>query len=136
MDALVTVAASGTRHRASSRGRRLGVAASCFESEHGAQPAEAGLGFIHDEQHAPLVKMLAHAPEYISGGAMTPPAENGLGDQGAQRTDGLLVDKLEADVEAGESHTPSMTAGHRYAYGAGIAKAPGSSGPYPECPIE
>ncbi len=70
--------------------------------EHGAEPAEPGLGLVQDEQHAALAGQLGQ-PGEVAGRRHHDPAgrQHGLGDDGGSGAGGLFVVELEADLQAG-----------------------------------
>ena len=88
-----------------------------LEAEHRPEAAEARLGLVHQEQHPALVEQLAHPAEVAVGRDDDAAGrEHGLDDERAERADRLLVDELEADLEARAVAGPVAVA-HRAAVG-------------------
>ena len=83
-------------------GDEVGDDAVVLEAEHRPEPAEPCLSLVEHEEHASLVAQLPQTAE-VAVGRNDDPArrEHGLRDHGAERADRLLVDQLEARLQAG-----------------------------------
>src|SRR5436190_6624004 len=83
-------------------GDEVGDDAVALEAEHRPEPAEPGLRLVEHEEYASLVAQLPQTAEVAVGRNDDPAGrEHGLGDHRAERADRLLVDQLEARLQAG-----------------------------------
>src|ERR671935_781575 len=83
-------------------GYEVGDDAVVLEAEHRPEPAEPGLRLVEHEEHAALVAQLPQTAEVAVGRNDDPAGrEHRLGDHGAERADRLLLDQLEARLQAG-----------------------------------
>ena len=102
----------GERHAAAERlGDREKIRhdAVLLEAEIGADPAERGLRLVQDQEHAArLAQLLQPRKIALRRHDHAARAEDRLDDRGGERARALLVDLLEADLQAARSQAPAQ----------------------------